>query len=200
MRSNSPATKSSASWTRPPARRAQAGTPAVRLSRRARREHGLPQPARCRLARQTRLRGRCCVGEEEADSSLWRHGSDGEGKFSEDRLKPAAWLSVKSEFVVAVAQVLNEGVPAAVHLGAAEPFQAAHRTGPSLQPAMIGVDPVVGAQSAQPRRRVPILQPRPSHHLVNADQTSDQTGKGSISGPAPGPDHTAAATTAPRDR
>jgi hypothetical protein len=47
--------------------------------------------------------GRCCVGEEEADSSLWRHGSDDEGKFGEDRLKPAAGLSIVSEFVVAAA-------------------------------------------------------------------------------------------------
>jgi hypothetical protein len=47
---------------------------------------------------------RCCFGEEEADSSLWRHGSDGEGKFGEDRLKPAAGLSIVSEFVVATAR------------------------------------------------------------------------------------------------
>ena len=87
---------------------------------------------------------RCCVGEEEADSSLRRHGSDGEGKFGEDRLKPAAGLSVVSEFVVATAQVLNERVSAADHLGAAEPFHAAHRTGPSLQPAVIGFDGFVG--------------------------------------------------------
>jgi hypothetical protein len=66
--------------------------------------------------------GRCCVGEEEADSSLSRQGSDGEGKFGEDRLKPAAGLSIVSEFVVAAAQVLNESVPATDHLGAAEPL------------------------------------------------------------------------------
>ena len=55
------------------------------------------------MAKQ-RCEGRCCVGEEEADSSLWRHGSDDEGKFGEDRLKPAAGLSIVSEFVVATAQ------------------------------------------------------------------------------------------------
>jgi hypothetical protein len=53
-------------------------------------------------------------------------------------------VSIKSEFVVAVAQVLNERMPATDHLGAAEPLQAAHRTGPGLQPAVIGFDRVVG--------------------------------------------------------
>ena len=92
---------------------------------------------------------RCCVGQEEADSSLWRHGSDDEGKFGEDRLKPAAGLSIVSEFVVATAQVLNERVPATDHLGAAEPFQAAHRTGPSLQPAVVGFEALLSSGSCQ---------------------------------------------------
>ena len=65
-------------------------------------------------------------------------------KFGEDRLKPAAGLSVVSEFVVAAAQVLDERMPAADHLGAAEPLQTSHRTSPGLQPAMISFDRVVG--------------------------------------------------------
>ena len=100
-----------------------------------------------------RLCGHCCVGRGRAALLRWGGGSrllamearfDGEGKFGEDRLKPAAGFSVVSEFVVATAQVLNERVSAADHLGAAEPFQAAHRTGPSLQPAVIRFDGFVG--------------------------------------------------------
>jgi len=45
---------------------------------------------------------------------------------------------------VAVAEVLDEGVSDGDHRGRAEPFQPAHRAQPSLQPSMIGFDPIVG--------------------------------------------------------
>ena len=53
-------------------------------------------------------------------------------------------LSIEAEVVVSAAQVLDERMPATDHLGAAEPFQTAHRTGPRLQPAVVRFDRVVG--------------------------------------------------------
>ena len=48
------------------------------------------------------------------------------------------------EFVVAAAQVLDEGVPGGEDPRGAVPFQAAHRPQPGLQPAMISLDRIVG--------------------------------------------------------
>jgi hypothetical protein len=50
----------------------------------------------------------------------------------------------EDEFVVSTAQVLDERMPATDHLGAADAFQAAHRSRSGLQPAVIGFDRVVG--------------------------------------------------------
>src|SRR5918994_5856126 len=95
----------------------------------------------------------------------WRHGSDGEGKFGEDRLKSAAGLSSVSEFVVAAAQVLNERVPATDHLGAAEPFQNLASAGPlpgrdRLRSGCWRAAPP-RATPREPARRVPAGRPGP---------------------------------------
>ena len=87
---------------------------------------------------------RCCVGDEDDASSLWRRCSDGKGEFGEDHREPAAGLGIEAEFVVSAAQVLDERMSATDHLGAAEPLQTSHRTSPGLQPAMISFDRVVG--------------------------------------------------------
>ena len=78
---------------------------------------------------------RCCVGDEQADSSLWRRCSDGKGEFGEARLEPATGLGIEAEFVVSTAQVLDERMPATDKLGGADAFQAAHRWRAGLQPA-----------------------------------------------------------------
>jgi hypothetical protein len=69
------------------------------------------------------LKGLCCVARWRCSGTRGRGGpvSDCDGELAEDRLEPAAGLSIKSEFVVAVAQILNERMPATDHLGAAEP-------------------------------------------------------------------------------
>jgi hypothetical protein len=84
--------------------------------------------------------------------------SDCEGELAEDGRVPAAGVGVKSELVVAAAQVLNERMPATDRLGAAQPFQTAHRSRPRLQPTMIGFDRVVGVLLHH--------MPRLRHHLV----------------------------------
>jgi hypothetical protein len=37
--------------------------------------------------------------------------SDSEGEFSEGREEPLPWIGIKAEFVVVVAEVLDDGVP-----------------------------------------------------------------------------------------
>ena len=67
--------------------------------------------------RGRRLARRCCVGAEGRRP----RGvcSDGKREFSEDRLEPPAGLNIKFEFVVSTAQVLDERMPTADHLGGA---------------------------------------------------------------------------------
>ena len=50
---------------------------------------------------------------------------------------------IHTEFVVAAAEVLDERVPGTDDSGRVEPFQAAHRPQPGLEPAVIGLDRVV---------------------------------------------------------
>ena len=50
------------------------------------------------------------------------------------------WIGVQAEFVVAAAQVLDERMPSANHLGRAEPFEPTHQSEPGLEPTMIGFD------------------------------------------------------------
>ena len=52
--------------------------------------------------------------------------------------------SIGGEFVVAAADVLNEGVPGDDSPGADVGFQAAHRSQPSFQLGVVGFDPVIG--------------------------------------------------------
>ena len=83
---------------------------------------------------------RCCVGSEQADSSLWRRCSDGKGEFDEARFEPAAGLGIQAEFVVSAAQVLDERMPATDNLRGADAFQAAHRSRSRLQPTEVTTD------------------------------------------------------------
>lgn len=54
----------------------------------------------------------------------------------------AGWC-IDPEFVVASAQILDEGESSHDHPGGPIAFQATHRSQPRLQPSMIGFDPVV---------------------------------------------------------
>ncbi len=68
--------------------------------------------------------------------------SDGPGKLSEDCRDSGGGRGVESEFVVAAAQVLHEGVPGDDHLRCSI-LQSAHRSEPALELAVIGLDRVV---------------------------------------------------------
>ena len=50
---------------------------------------------------------------------------------------------VDAEFVVAAAEVLHERVTADDHAGGAVAFEAAHRSEPGFEPAVVALDPVV---------------------------------------------------------
>src|SRR6266851_1818923 len=94
------------------------------------------------LARQ------CCLRPSADIPGAWLCGlagwSDGGGELVEGVADPVAGGDVGGEFVVAAAQILDEGVPGGDDPRGAVAFQAAHRPEPGLQPAMIGFDRVVG--------------------------------------------------------
>jgi hypothetical protein len=69
--------------------------------------------------------------------------SDGDGEFSEGRREPMLPVGIHAEFVVAAAQVLDEGVPGADHSGRAELFEAAHRSQSGLESAMVSFDEII---------------------------------------------------------
>ena len=50
--------------------------------------------------------------------------SDGKGEFGERRREPVPWVDLDAEFVVAVADVLDEGMSGADHAGRGEVFSA----------------------------------------------------------------------------
>jgi hypothetical protein len=66
--------------------------------------------------------------------------SDGEYQLGEGSREPMPGIDVGGQFVVAATQVLDEGVPRTDHLCRPEPFQAAHRSQPEFQFAVIGFD------------------------------------------------------------
>ena len=53
-------------------------------------------------------------------------------------------VDIDTEFVVAAAEVLDEGVSGADHSGRAELGEAAHRSQSGLEPALVGFDGVIG--------------------------------------------------------
>ncbi len=61
--------------------------------------------------------------------------SDGECELTEGSGEPIPGIDVGGKFVVAAAQILDEGVPRADHLCRTEPFQATHGPQPRLQSA-----------------------------------------------------------------
>ena len=69
--------------------------------------------------------------------------SDGEGEFGEGRGEPMVRVEVKGEFVVAAAEVLDEGVPRTDHSRRAQPFKTAHRPQPGLEPSVISLDQII---------------------------------------------------------
>ena len=66
------------------------------------------------------------------------------GEFGEGCRESMPGVDIDAEFVVAAADVLDEGVPGTDDPGRAEPFESAHRPQPSLKPSVIGFDRVVG--------------------------------------------------------
>jgi hypothetical protein len=71
---------------------------------------------------------------------------------------------------VSAAKVLDERMPDEHHLGAAVLLQAAHRSQPGLQPAVICLDPVVGVSvGAVPCRWQQLLQRQRIHRRPVGD-------------------------------
>ncbi len=69
--------------------------------------------------------------------------SDGEGKFGECLRDPMPWIDVGAKFVVAAAEVLDEGVSSAYRLAGAQPFETPHGSQCGFQAAVICFDGVV---------------------------------------------------------
>jgi hypothetical protein len=69
--------------------------------------------------------------------------SDGEGELGKGRWEPLLWVEFHAEFVVAAAEVLDEGVSGTDHAGRAESFEATHRPEPGRESSMIGLDRVI---------------------------------------------------------
>jgi hypothetical protein len=83
---------------------------------------GDPLVRRGRVALGGWVERRCCVGGRGQTRCADAPVSDCEGELAEDGREPAAGVGVKSELVVAAAQVLNERMPATDRLGGAQPF------------------------------------------------------------------------------
>ncbi len=74
----------------------------------------------------------------------WLRGQMARGELGEGCRKSVLGFGVDAEFVVSAAEILDEGVPGSDDLGGAETFQSPHRPQSGLQPAVIGLDLVVG--------------------------------------------------------
>ena len=86
----------------------------------------------------------CCIGAEGVRRPpLSGADSDGESEFGERVGEAMSGVGVDAEFVVAAAQVLDEGMTGADHSCRAEPCEPAHRPQPGFQPAVISFDGVV---------------------------------------------------------
>ena len=82
----------------------------------------------------------CEAGAGEIVDPGW---SDRQGQLIEGGRHPQRCGFFDSEFVVAAAEVLDEGVPGADHSCAAESFEAAHWPESGLQAAVVGFDRIV---------------------------------------------------------
>lgn len=79
----------------------------------------------------------CCVVDRLGPAVL---SSDGEGKFGECLRDPMPWIDVGAKFVVAAAEVLDEGVSSAYRLAGAQPFETPHGSQWGFQAAVICFD------------------------------------------------------------
>ncbi|OHV41053.1 hypothetical protein BCD49_38980 [Pseudofrankia sp. EUN1h] len=84
--------------------------------------------------------------------------SEGPSELGERLREPAMGFGVGGTFVVAAADVLDEGVPGSDDLGAAEAFEPAHRPQPGFQPAVISFDLVVRIPDVDMGRGGQLLQ------------------------------------------
>jgi hypothetical protein len=85
-----------------------------------------------------------------ADRRVWQSAlmpvigcSEGRGELVEGIAEPVARGDIRGEFIVTAAEVLDDGVPDGQDPRGSVAFEAAHRSQPRLQPAMIGFDGVV---------------------------------------------------------
>lgn len=87
----------------------------------------------------------CCVesGPARAGSCSRLVWSDGLGEFGERGCDATVRARFDSEFVVAAPDVLHERVTADDHIGGLIAFEAAYRSEPGLEPAVVRFDPVV---------------------------------------------------------
>jgi hypothetical protein len=123
----------------------------------------------------------CCVGRSlritersGGDDRL----SDGHRELVECHVDAVAGGDVGGEFVVTASEVLDEDVPGGQDPRGPVAFESAHRPQPGLQPAMVGLDRVVGVplDSVQSRRDQLIQDPRISRGAVGGDLGRNRPG------------------------
>ena len=98
---------------------------------------------------------RCCIALAQGVLKLRpRPGSDRRGQLIERDGHPPVRRLLDSQLVVPAPNVPHERVPGDYDPGTAVLPEPAHRPQPRLQPAMVGLDPVVGVPvGAMPGRR-----------------------------------------------
>jgi hypothetical protein len=70
-------------------------------------------------------------------------GSDGSGEFVERGCDAPVGSGLDAKFVVTASEVLHERVTADDHASGLVAFEAAHRSKPGSQAAVVGFDPIV---------------------------------------------------------
>ena len=76
-------------------------------------------------------------------------GSDGAGEFGERGRDATTGMGIDPEFVVAATNVLDERMTAHDHAGGAVTFEAAHRTEPRFESAVVALLHYRGAESSE---------------------------------------------------
>ena len=82
------------------------------------------------------------IGSRETEAAVGV-GSDGPGELEEGGRDAAMSSGFDTEFVVTATNVLHERVTADDHASRVVAFESAHGPEPRLEPAVVGLDPVV---------------------------------------------------------
>ena len=142
--------------------RVEFGRPVLRRPAVQRRGCTLPTTPRTRLLH--------LVDGRHADAEPWPHCHIARASSSNATInRRARWL-VDRQLVVSTPQLLNQRMPTDHDPGAMVLVEAAHRSKPCLQAAMVGLDAVVGVPiRAVPHPRQQLLK----HHRVGCRTVSD---------------------------